>query len=193
LPGCDDEQLDWGTIHDADGAFGQIQAAAGELEDGELNLEDRAEARQGKGASGAGLGSLPPRTSTAGEIQDGVLDLGTRAEAQVGNPALLAQSSSAANGRTRPCAITPLRLKISPPTTLLPPLQHDLLLALKSRASGLPVPPSSTPPPKMVNFKSVIQSSQRPRRRLELHLWALMATGQAAAVAGPLLRRPVHP
>lgn len=106
---CDDEapeQLDWGTIHDEDGAFGQIEAASSELEERELDLEDCAESARGRSVSSGGVGSLPPCSPAAGEIQDGgVPDLGKRAEAQEGNPALYAQSSAAMEGKRSPCAI----------------------------------------------------------------------------------------
>lgn len=83
------EQLDWGSIHDEDGAFGQIGAAIGELEEGELDLEDRAEAEKGNGSGGAAAAILLTLSGSApGNIEDGALDLGDRVDAEGGNAAL---------------------------------------------------------------------------------------------------------
>jgi hypothetical protein len=48
------EELDWGSIDDDDGAFGQIQADSGVSDEGELNLGGRADAEDGKEWSGIG-------------------------------------------------------------------------------------------------------------------------------------------
>lgn len=76
------EQLDWGSIHDEDGAFGQFVAASGQSEDGELDLEGRADAEGGKGWSGAGsMDLLAQGTSASSELEEGELNFGDRAEA----------------------------------------------------------------------------------------------------------------
>jgi hypothetical protein len=80
------EELDWGSIDDDDGAFGQIQADSGVSDEGELNLGGRADAEDGKEWSGTGPADPPASASSLlGAIDDGVLGLGGCAEAASGN------------------------------------------------------------------------------------------------------------
>lgn len=102
------EELDWGSIHDEDGAFGQIVAASGDLEEGELDLEDRVKADEGNGLAGLEAGVLRSMSASAsGKVEEGGLLLDGRAAAERGCGALLGAAEQVMGGcaaRDGPCA-----------------------------------------------------------------------------------------
>lgn len=103
---CDDgvtEQLNWGSIDDEDGAFGQISVAAVTIEDTDPELPVPQPAQAGKAIVGGASGSSPGLGSTFTPLEWEELD--RIASAVVGSACSATATQRGRSNGKDPCAL----------------------------------------------------------------------------------------